>query len=76
MRVLHSVELALCHLYDSLHHRARVNLKRGIESAKLEYKQQIEEDFDNNFSPQQMWEDIRSITDYKKETETSTPGLR
>lgn len=47
---------------------ARTALRRGIKSAKLEHKRQIEAHFNNSTNSQQMWEDIRAITDYKKTT--------
>ncbi|XP_051717819.1 uncharacterized protein LOC127495187 isoform X2 [Ctenopharyngodon idella] len=48
---------------------ARASLKSGIRSAKLKYKQRIEEDFSNNSNPWRMWQGIRVITDYKKKND-------
>lgn len=44
--------------------RARKELKKGIQLAKLRYKQRIEEHFNNN-NPRNMWRGIRTIMDYK-----------
>lgn len=54
---------------------ARANLKRGIRSAKHNYKLWIEEDFNSNSNPRRMWQGIQSITDYKRKNNTQhTPA--
>ncbi|CAG5957692.1 unnamed protein product [Menidia menidia] len=46
----------------ALYSAARANLKRGIRTAKGEYKRRIEEHLNN---PRQVWRGIQTITNYK-----------
>ncbi|CAG5958704.1 unnamed protein product [Menidia menidia] len=46
----------------ALYSAARANLKRGIRTAKGEYKRRIEEHLNN---PRQVWQGIQTITNYK-----------
>ncbi len=48
---------------------SRSNLKRGIQSAKYNYKLHIEDRFKNN-DPRRMWTGIHALTDYKPANNT------
>lgn len=55
----------------SAYSRARTALRRGIKLTKLEHKRRIEALFNNSKNPREVWEGIRAITDYKKNTSPS-----
>ncbi len=44
---------------------ARTALRKGINAAKLYHKRRIEANLSNCTKPRQVWEGIKSITDYK-----------
>lgn len=48
--------------------RARAELKKGIIQAKLRYKDRVEDHFNSN-NPRSMWRGIRTMTDYKPNTQ-------
>ncbi len=48
---------------------SRSNLKRGIQTAKYNYKLRIEDRFKNN-DPRRMWTGIHALTDYKPANNT------
>lgn len=57
----------------ALYSTATANLKRGIIKAEANYKRKIEDHFTNN-NPQQVWQGIQHITNYKTRNHTTVNG--